>query len=101
MVQFVPWIIAAAALVVAALALLRGNSGEVARLLDREADERARDAHYQRAHLDEVERFLSGPMDALRLETSVKLGALEHPFGQAQAEGLLLLSDALRAMAQH
>ncbi|MFT8952585.1 MAG: DNA recombination protein RmuC [Gluconobacter sp.] len=100
MVQFVPWIIAAAALVVAALALLRGNSRDVARLLDREADERARDADYQRAHLAEVERVLSGRMDALRLETSEKLGDLARRVGQDQAEGRVLLSDALRDMAQ-
>lgn len=100
MVQFVPWIIAAAALVVAALALLRGNSRDVARLLDREADERARDADYQRAHLSEVERVLSGRMDALRLETSEKLGDLVRRVGQDQAEGRVLLSDALRDMAQ-
>lgn len=70
MAQFVPWIIAAVSLAVAALAIMRGGSGDIARLLDREADERARDAEYQRAHLAEVERALSGRMDQLRLETS-------------------------------
>ncbi|QEH95104.1 DNA recombination protein RmuC [Gluconobacter thailandicus] len=100
MAQFVPWIIAAISLVVAALAIMRGGSGDVARLLNREADERARDAEYQRAHLADVERVLSSRMDQLRLETNDRLGDLTRRVGQDQAEGRVLLSEALREMAQ-
>ncbi|MBF0858217.1 DNA recombination protein RmuC [Gluconobacter sp. LMG 31484] len=102
MAQFLPWIVAAVGLLVALVAVLRGGngSGRFERLLEREAQERAQDVEYHRAHLSEVERVLSGRLDQFRLETSERLSTLARNLGQDQAEGRLLLSDALREMAQ-
>ncbi|MFT9197153.1 DNA recombination protein RmuC [Gluconobacter oxydans] len=102
MAQFLPWIVAAVALLVAFLAVLRGGNGggRFERLLEREAQERSQDVEYHRAHLSEVERVLSGRLDQFRLETSERLSTLARNLGQDQAEGRLLLSDALREMAQ-
>ncbi|GBR47127.1 DNA recombination protein RmuC [Gluconobacter roseus] len=102
MAQFLPWIVAAVGLLVALVAVLRGGngSGRFERLLEREAQERAQDVEYHRAHLSEVERVLSGRLNQFRLETSERLSTLARNLGQDQAEGRLLLSDALREMAQ-
>lgn len=102
MAQFLPWIVAAVGLLVALVAVLRGGhgSGRFERLLEREAQERSQDVEYHRAHLSEVERVLSGRLDQFRLETSERLSTLARNLGQDQAEGRLLLSDALREMAQ-
>ncbi|MFT8478213.1 DNA recombination protein RmuC [Gluconobacter oxydans] len=102
MAQFLPWVVAAVALLVAFLAVLRGGNGggRFERLLEREAQERSQDVEYHRAHLSEVERVLSGRLDQFRLETSERLSTLARNLGQDQAEGRLLLSDALREMAQ-
>ncbi|MBS1102207.1 DNA recombination protein RmuC [Gluconobacter sp. Dm-62] len=102
MAQFLPWIVVAVALLVALLAVLRGSNGggRFERLLEREAQERSQDVEYHRAHLSEVERVLSGRLDQFRLETSERLSTLARNLGQDQAEGRLLLSDALREMSQ-
>ncbi|MBF0861349.1 DNA recombination protein RmuC [Gluconobacter kanchanaburiensis] len=100
MALFLPWIVAAVALLVALVSVLRGGGGRFERLLEREAQERAQDVEYHRAHLSEVERVLSGRLDQFRLETSERLSLLARSLGQDQAEGRLLLSDALRDMAQ-
>lgn len=96
-----PWVMAALALGVALVAILRSDgNARLADLLDREAGERAQDAAYQRAHLSEVERVLSSRLDQFRLETSERLGELARHMGRDQAEGRLLLADALRDMAK-
>lgn len=88
MAQFLPWIVAAVALLVAFLAVLRGGNGggRFERLLEREAQERSQDVEYHRAHLSEVERVLSGRLDQFRLETSERLSTLARNLGQDQAE---------------
>nr|WP_240775369.1 MULTISPECIES: DNA recombination protein RmuC [Neokomagataea] len=80
--------------------LQRNAKQDLSVLFDREADERARDAEYHRQHLAEIERVLSGRLDTLRLDTTERLSTLTQRLGQDQAEGRLLLSEALHNMAE-
>lgn len=96
-----PWVIALLALLVALGAVMRpGQTRIITRLFDRDADERARDAEYQRRHLAEVERVLSGRLDGLKGETTERLSALTERVGQDQAQSRVLLAEALRDMAE-
>lgn len=100
MISMLPWIIAFISLVIAVLALLKsGRQQDFTPFFDREADERARDAEYQRQQLVDIERALSGRLDALRLETTERLAAVTQRVGQDQADNRLLLSEALRNMS--
>lgn len=93
-----PWGVTALAVILALVGFLRGSGNS--QLLAREAQRQAQDAEYQRQQIVEMERALGGRLEQLRLENSQFFETTLQKGQKDQGDMRLLLSEALREMAE-
>ncbi|QHI95920.1 DNA recombination protein RmuC [Aristophania vespae] len=95
---FLPWAIAGGSFLLALFAILRGNGSN--HFAAQQAQARAYEAEYQRNQITELERVLSARIEQLRLENRQFFDNSSQKSQQDQSDMRLLLSEALRDMAE-
>ncbi|MDF7673870.1 DNA recombination protein RmuC [Acetobacteraceae bacterium ESL0709] len=94
----IPWLVASVASLLAVVAFLRGHAYN--QFVMREAQRQAQDAEYQRQQVADLERVLSGRLEQVRLENRQFFENSLHKAQKDQGDMRLLLSEALREMAE-